>query len=155
MPTQIDFPIFQHIGNSTDNVYPSLQVCLQVPVRIRRHNSQSDNNEKNNKEFPTTKFMAPPRLSDSPLYTVGLIAALDKELAAATAVLDEKHRKPANFKKHLKDTNTCTWMGSNRRAQCCHCVFGRWNLRHRIRSNDRLKHEHLSSAPSIWAHGRH
>lgn len=53
--------------------------------------------------------MAPSRLSDPQKYTVGLITALDKELAAATAVLDEEHRKPQKFRKHPKDTNTYTW----------------------------------------------
>ncbi|PKK48454.1 hypothetical protein CI102_7274 [Trichoderma harzianum] len=53
--------------------------------------------------------MATPQLSDSRQYTVGIITALDKELAAAMAVLDEKHRKPQKFKKHPKDTNTYTW----------------------------------------------
>lgn len=53
--------------------------------------------------------MAPLQLSDSRQYTVGIITALDKELAAAMAVLDEKHRKPQKFKKHPKDTNTYTW----------------------------------------------
>ncbi|KAL7781695.1 pfs domain-containing protein [Trichoderma afarasin] len=53
--------------------------------------------------------MAPPQLSDPRQYTVGIITALDKELAAAMAVLDEKHRKPQKFKKHPKDTNTYTW----------------------------------------------
>ncbi|KKP03106.1 hypothetical protein THAR02_04774 [Trichoderma harzianum] len=53
--------------------------------------------------------MAPPQLSDPRQYTVGIITALDKELAAAMAVLDEKHRKPHNFKKHPKDTNIYTW----------------------------------------------
>lgn len=53
--------------------------------------------------------MAPPQLSYPQQYTVGLITALDKELAAATAVLDEEHRKPQKFRKHPKDTNTYTW----------------------------------------------
>ncbi|KAK4059302.1 hypothetical protein Trihar35433_11055 [Trichoderma harzianum] len=53
--------------------------------------------------------MAPLQLSDPQQYTVGIITALDKELAAAMAVLDEKHRKPQKFKKHPKDTNTYTW----------------------------------------------
>ncbi|KAJ4855535.1 ankyrin repeats (3 copies) domain-containing protein [Trichoderma breve] len=53
--------------------------------------------------------MAPLQLSDPRKYTVGIITALDKELAAAMAVLDEKHRKPQKFKKHPKDTNTYTW----------------------------------------------
>ncbi|KAL6901665.1 pfs domain-containing protein [Trichoderma evansii] len=53
--------------------------------------------------------MALPRLSDPQRYTVGLITALDNELAAATAVLDQEHRRPQNFTKHAKDTNTYTW----------------------------------------------
>ncbi|KAL5084923.1 hypothetical protein Trisim1_011277 [Trichoderma cf. simile WF8] len=50
-----------------------------------------------------------PQLSDSQQYTVGLITALAKELAAATAVLDERHQKPQKFKQHPKDTNSYTW----------------------------------------------
>ncbi|KAL7944309.1 pfs domain-containing protein [Trichoderma barbatum] len=53
--------------------------------------------------------MAPTRLSGPQHYTVGLITALDKELAAATAVLDEEHKKPQNFKKHPNDKNAYTW----------------------------------------------
>lgn len=49
------------------------------------------------------------RLSSPELYTVGWIAALGKELAAARAVLDKKHQKPENFKKHPKDTNNYAW----------------------------------------------
>ncbi|KND89507.1 Ankyrin repeat domain-containing protein 50 [Tolypocladium ophioglossoides CBS 100239] len=49
------------------------------------------------------------RLSSPKLYTVGWITALDKELAAARAMLDERHQKPHSFTKHPKDTNTYTW----------------------------------------------
>lgn len=49
------------------------------------------------------------RLDSPQLYTVGWITALDKELAAATAVLDEEHRKPKGFKKHPKDENNYAW----------------------------------------------
>ncbi|KND91834.1 hypothetical protein TOPH_03515 [Tolypocladium ophioglossoides CBS 100239] len=42
------------------------------------------------------------RLSSPQLCTVGWIIALDKELAAARAVLDERHRKPDNFKSTQK-----------------------------------------------------
>ncbi|KAL6808340.1 pfs domain-containing protein [Trichoderma sp. SZMC 28015] len=53
--------------------------------------------------------MALPQLSDPQQYTIGIITALDKELAAATAVLDEEHQKPQKFSKHPKDTNDYTW----------------------------------------------
>ncbi|KAL6808739.1 pfs domain-containing protein [Trichoderma camerunense] len=53
--------------------------------------------------------MALPQLSDPQQYTVGIITALDKELAAATAVLDEEHQKPQKFSRHPKDTNDYTW----------------------------------------------
>ncbi|KAF9773495.1 hypothetical protein IL306_008678 [Fusarium sp. DS 682] len=43
------------------------------------------------------------------MYTIGWIAALDKELTAASAVLDEEHQKPKNFRKHPKDTNNYVW----------------------------------------------
>ncbi|KAL7957112.1 pfs domain-containing protein [Trichoderma compactum] len=53
--------------------------------------------------------MALLQLSGPRQYTVGIITALDKELAAVMAVLDEKHWKPQKFKKHPEDTNTYTW----------------------------------------------
>ncbi|GJD04088.1 pfs domain-containing protein [Colletotrichum higginsianum] len=43
------------------------------------------------------------------MYTIGWITALDKELTAAQAVLDEEHQKPENFRKHPKDTNSYVW----------------------------------------------
>ncbi|GJC77514.1 hypothetical protein ColLi_00352 [Colletotrichum liriopes] len=43
------------------------------------------------------------------MYTIGWITALDKELTAAEAVLDEEHQKPENFRKHPKDTNSYVW----------------------------------------------
>ncbi|KAB2570000.1 uncharacterized protein LTHEOB_2718 [Lasiodiplodia theobromae] len=49
------------------------------------------------------------RLASPQLYTVGWITALDKELAAATAVLDEEHKKPKGFKKHPRDDNNYAW----------------------------------------------
>ena len=50
------------------------------------------------------------RALDSPdKYTVGWIAALPIERAAATAMLDEQHRKPLNFIKPPNDKNSYTW----------------------------------------------
>lgn len=43
------------------------------------------------------------------MYTVGWITALDKELAAATAILDEEHKRPKGFKKHPRDDNNYAW----------------------------------------------
>ena len=42
-------------------------------------------------------------------YTVGWIAALPIERAAATAMLDERHDKPRGFIQHQADTNAYTW----------------------------------------------
>ncbi|KAF5521492.1 hypothetical protein CGCA056_v006881 [Colletotrichum aenigma] len=49
------------------------------------------------------------RLPNPQMYTIGWITALDKELTAAQAVLDEEHQKPENFRKHPKDTNNYIW----------------------------------------------
>lgn len=43
------------------------------------------------------------------LYTVGWIAALPIERAAATAMLDEEHKKPLNFTQPSSDNNSYTW----------------------------------------------
>ncbi|KAH8598562.1 hypothetical protein B0O99DRAFT_567007, partial [Bisporella sp. PMI_857] len=42
-------------------------------------------------------------------YTVGWIAALPLELAAATAMLDEEHPRPVDFEKPPADQNAYTW----------------------------------------------
>ena len=42
-------------------------------------------------------------------YTVGWIAALAHERAAATAMLDERHGPPADFYKNACDDNQYTW----------------------------------------------
>ncbi|ORY67765.1 ankyrin repeat-containing domain protein [Pseudomassariella vexata] len=42
-------------------------------------------------------------------YTVGWIAALPIERAAATAMLDEQHKKPLDFIQPPNDTNSYTW----------------------------------------------
>lgn len=49
------------------------------------------------------------RLPSPQAYTVGWITALDKELAAATAILDEEHKRPRGFKKHPRDDNNYAW----------------------------------------------
>ncbi|PWI64171.1 hypothetical protein PCL_12072 [Purpureocillium lilacinum] len=46
---------------------------------------------------------------DASLYTVGWIAALPIERAAATALLDERHEIPHGFEQHQSDTNAYTW----------------------------------------------
>jgi nucleoside phosphorylase len=54
--------------------------------------------------------MAACRSLESPnMYTVGWIAALPIERAAATAMLDERHEKPRNFVQHQSDANSYTW----------------------------------------------
>lgn len=47
---------------------------------------------------------------DSPgLYTIGWIAALPIERAAATAMLDERHDPPTDFEQNRADSNSYTW----------------------------------------------
>ncbi|PYI12187.1 hypothetical protein BO78DRAFT_413291 [Aspergillus sclerotiicarbonarius CBS 121057] len=54
--------------------------------------------------------MASIKALDSPdLYTVGWIAALSIERAAAMAMLDERHRPPSGFVQHQANTNSYTW----------------------------------------------
>ncbi|KAF7158590.1 hypothetical protein CNMCM5623_003650 [Aspergillus felis] len=48
-------------------------------------------------------------LESPDFYTVGWIAALPIELAAATAMLDEEHGEPCNFDQPQHDTNIYTW----------------------------------------------
>ncbi|GJD00522.1 pfs domain-containing protein [Colletotrichum higginsianum] len=48
-------------------------------------------------------------LDDPESYTVGWIAALPIERAAAIAMLDEKHAEPKGFTRHPTDTNVYTW----------------------------------------------
>lgn len=48
-------------------------------------------------------------LQSRDLYTVGWIAALPLERAAAIAMLDEKHGKPVDFVQPHNDTNSYTW----------------------------------------------
>lgn len=48
-------------------------------------------------------------LNSPDLYTIGWIAALPIERAAATAMLDERHDKPCGFIQHQADTNSYTW----------------------------------------------
>ncbi|KAF4917995.1 Vegetative incompatibility protein HET-E-1 [Colletotrichum viniferum] len=43
------------------------------------------------------------------MYTIGWIAALDKELTAALAMLDERHRQPDDFEQNDKDSNNYSW----------------------------------------------
>ncbi|KAF4785056.1 pfs domain-containing protein [Colletotrichum scovillei] len=49
------------------------------------------------------------RLPDFQAYTIGWIAALDKELTAALAMLDERHQQPENFVQNQRDTNSYSW----------------------------------------------
>ncbi|RDA86853.1 hypothetical protein CP532_1389 [Ophiocordyceps camponoti-leonardi (nom. inval.)] len=48
-------------------------------------------------------------LDDPSLYTIGWIAALPIERAAATALLDDRHSPPKGFEQHPTDTNSYTW----------------------------------------------
>ncbi|KAE8156909.1 Pfs, NACHT and ankyrin domain protein [Aspergillus tamarii] len=48
-------------------------------------------------------------LESRDLYTVGWIAALPLERAAAMAMLDEKHERPVDFVQPHSDTNSYTW----------------------------------------------
>src|SRR5947199_4876687 len=52
---------------------------------------------------------SPKALESRDLYTVGWIAALPLERAAATVMLDEKHGKPLDFVQPHADTNSYTW----------------------------------------------
>ncbi|KAJ4129434.1 hypothetical protein NW765_016307 [Fusarium oxysporum] len=49
------------------------------------------------------------RLKSPDLYTIGWIAALPIERAAATALLDERHNVPEGFRQHRSDANSYTW----------------------------------------------
>lgn len=48
-------------------------------------------------------------LGNPEFYTVGWIAALPIERAAAIALLDEHHEAPEGFEQHQSDTNSYTW----------------------------------------------
>lgn len=48
-------------------------------------------------------------LESADLYTVGWIAALVIERAAATAMLDERHDQPGTFTQYPADSNVYTW----------------------------------------------
>lgn len=55
-------------------------------------------------------------LESAALYTIGWIAALPHERAAALVMLDERHNKPNGFVKSRSDTNSYSWgriMGHN------------------------------------------
>ncbi|KAI4719464.1 Pfs, NACHT and ankyrin domain protein [Aureobasidium sp. EXF-10727] len=51
----------------------------------------------------------PKALEKSELYTIGWIAALAKELAAALGMLDEIHEKPEDFEQPSSDPNSYNW----------------------------------------------
>jgi nucleoside phosphorylase len=53
--------------------------------------------------------MATRNLENKDSYTVGWIAALEIEHAAAVAMLDEEHGKPLDFVKPSNDPNTYAW----------------------------------------------
>jgi nucleoside phosphorylase len=54
-------------------------------------------------------MVSPTAIESRDLYTVGWIAALPIELAAAAAMLDEEHSTPLDFEKHSTDQNTYMW----------------------------------------------
>ncbi|KAE8371231.1 nucleoside phosphorylase domain-containing protein [Aspergillus bertholletiae] len=58
-------------------------------------------------------------LETSDMYTVGWIAALPLERAAAMAMLDEKHEKPLDFMQPYNDVNSGEIWHNTR---CCYCV---------------------------------
>ncbi|KAM0539655.1 hypothetical protein ACHAO7_011966, partial [Fusarium culmorum] len=49
------------------------------------------------------------RLKSPDVYTIGWIAALPIERAAATALLHDRHDAPEGFNQHRSDTNSYTW----------------------------------------------
>jgi nucleoside phosphorylase len=49
------------------------------------------------------------RLKSPDLYTIGWIAALPIERAAATALLHDRHDAPEGFEQHQSDANAYTW----------------------------------------------
>ncbi|KNB07800.1 hypothetical protein FOXG_19913 [Fusarium oxysporum f. sp. lycopersici 4287] len=49
------------------------------------------------------------RLKSPDFYTIGWIAALPIERAAATALLDDRHDAPEGFDQHRSDANSYTW----------------------------------------------
>ncbi|KAL5596374.1 hypothetical protein FOVSG1_010063 [Fusarium oxysporum f. sp. vasinfectum] len=49
------------------------------------------------------------RLENPELYTIGWIAALPIERAAATALLHDRHDAPEGFSQHRSDANSYTW----------------------------------------------
>ncbi|KAK2938621.1 G-protein beta WD-40 repeat [Fusarium oxysporum f. sp. vasinfectum] len=49
------------------------------------------------------------RLKSPDVYTIGWIAALPIERAAATALLHDRHDAPEGFDQHRSDTNSYTW----------------------------------------------
>src|SRR6478735_9858831 len=49
------------------------------------------------------------RLKSPNLYTIGWIAALPVERAAATALLHDRHDAPEGFDQHRSDANSYTW----------------------------------------------
>lgn len=49
------------------------------------------------------------RLAGPEHHTIGWIAALPFERAAATALLDERHDRPEDFHPHPSDANSYTW----------------------------------------------
>jgi nucleoside phosphorylase len=53
--------------------------------------------------------MATKALESKDAYTIGWIAALDIEHAAAVAMLDEEHGKPLDFTKPPRDPNSYAW----------------------------------------------
>lgn len=48
-------------------------------------------------------------LESSESYTIGWIAPLPIERAAATALLDDRHEQPEEFEQHSSDANSYTW----------------------------------------------
>ncbi len=75
----------------------------KLPVIVRKATPQS--------LFPLClpRMATSEALESRDQYTVGWIAALPLELAAATAMLDEERKKPFDFEQPSTDHNTYTW----------------------------------------------
>ncbi|KAK2589911.1 hypothetical protein QQS21_012410 [Conoideocrella luteorostrata] len=60
-------------------------------------------------DYPRRNFLTMIQLDSRDRYTIGWIAALPIERAAAMALLDPRHEAPADFEQHPSDTNSYSW----------------------------------------------
>lgn len=90
-------------------IYPVLSLCLRETLDSRNLRS-STRVEVGRLEQVSLRVMDSTKaLESGDLYTVGWIAALPLERAAATAMLDERHEKPHDFVQPRNDPNSYTW----------------------------------------------